>query len=131
MAAGPKPVSHPAVHHLADRRHGAKRRAVAFAWWLIARRSVHPRIEARGRARVESTRAGDYDCSMCNYYGRYRPSADHNRMPVLFTEPRWGEAWLDPRTDTAELAKMLAPAGDDLLETFPVTQRRMHRRWRR
>jgi putative SOS response-associated peptidase YedK len=52
----------------------------------------------------------------------------HNRMPVLFTEPSWWGAWLDPKADTGELMKMLAPADDDLLETFPVTRELLRRK---
>jgi putative SOS response-associated peptidase YedK len=46
----------------------------------------------------------------------------HNRMPVVFTEPQWWDAWLDPTAQPDELMKMLTPAPDDLLETYPVTR---------
>jgi len=46
----------------------------------------------------------------------------HNRMPVVFTDPRWWDAWLDPAALPNELMKMLQPADDDLLEVFPVTR---------
>lgn len=46
----------------------------------------------------------------------------HNRMPVVFTDPRWWDAWLDPSSRADELVKMLQPAPDDLLEVFPVTR---------
>jgi len=46
----------------------------------------------------------------------------HERMPVVFTDPRRWDAWLDPASHPDELIKMLAPADDDLLEVFPVTR---------
>ncbi len=46
----------------------------------------------------------------------------HNRMPVVFTDSLWWDAWLDPASQPDELIKMLVPAPDDLLEVFPVTR---------
>jgi putative SOS response-associated peptidase YedK len=46
----------------------------------------------------------------------------HNRMPVVFRDPRGRDAWLDPAAQPDELIKMLVPAPDDLLEVFPVTR---------
>ena len=46
----------------------------------------------------------------------------HNRMPVVFTDTLWWDAWLDPASHPDELIKMLQPAPDDLLEVFPVTR---------
>ena len=46
----------------------------------------------------------------------------HDRMPVLFTRDAEWDAWLHPDADPVELRKMLVPADDDLLETFPVTR---------
>jgi putative SOS response-associated peptidase YedK len=46
----------------------------------------------------------------------------HNRMPVVFADPRCWDAWLDPTAQPDELVKMLQRADDDLLEVFPVTR---------
>lgn len=46
----------------------------------------------------------------------------HDRMPVLFTREAEWDAWLLPDADPVELRKMLVPADDDLLETFPVSR---------
>jgi len=46
----------------------------------------------------------------------------HNRMPVVFADPRWWDAWFDPASQADELVKMLQPADDDLLEVCRVTR---------
>jgi putative SOS response-associated peptidase YedK len=43
-------------------------------------------------------------------------------MPVLFTRDAEWDAWLYPDAVPDELRKVLTPAADDLLETFPVTR---------
>ena len=45
----------------------------------------------------------------------------HNRMPVVLPPEAW-DTWLDrDNTDADELATLLKPAPDDLLELFPVS----------
>jgi putative SOS response-associated peptidase YedK len=46
----------------------------------------------------------------------------HDRMPVLFTDESEWDAWLDPVVTPDDLAPLLAPADDRLLEAFPVTR---------
>jgi putative SOS response-associated peptidase YedK len=43
-------------------------------------------------------------------------------MPVLFTREAEWDAWLHPDAAPDELRKMLTPADNDLLETYPVTR---------
>ena len=44
----------------------------------------------------------------------------HHRMPVILAPEDW-DAWLDPgNTDTDELAKLLAPAPEEMLTLWPV-----------
>jgi putative SOS response-associated peptidase YedK len=44
----------------------------------------------------------------------------HHRMPVILAAEDW-DAWLDPEnTDTEELAKLLAPAPEEMLTLWPV-----------
>jgi len=48
-------------------------------------------------------------------------SAIHDRMPVLLPPQRWDE-WLDPdNADTDALQRLLVPAPDELLATYPVS----------
>ena len=45
----------------------------------------------------------------------------HNRMPVI-VPPEAFDLWLDHRTvDAEEAAALIAPARDDLLEVYPVS----------
>lgn len=45
----------------------------------------------------------------------------HDRMPVVLPPERW-EEWLDPsNADTEALARLLAPAPDDLLTLYPIS----------
>jgi putative SOS response-associated peptidase YedK len=46
----------------------------------------------------------------------------HDRMPVILDERDWA-AWLDPETPLSDLAKLLRPAPDDLLDLSPVGPR--------
>jgi putative SOS response-associated peptidase YedK len=44
----------------------------------------------------------------------------HHRMPVILAPEDW-DSWLDPEnTDTEELAKLLAPAPEEMLTLWPV-----------
>ena len=46
----------------------------------------------------------------------------HDRMPVLLGPESW-DAWLDPANDDVDdLARLLVPAPDDLLEAVPVSR---------
>lgn len=47
-------------------------------------------------------------------------AAIHDRMPVLLAPPVWDD-WLAPSDDPTELARLLVPAPDSLLELRPVT----------
>ncbi|UDL95031.1 SOS response-associated peptidase [Lichenihabitans sp. PAMC28606] len=50
-------------------------------------------------------------------------SAIHSRMPVILEEQDY-ETWLDvDRVDVARATALLRPAGDDVLEVFPVAPR--------
>jgi putative SOS response-associated peptidase YedK len=49
-------------------------------------------------------------------------SALHNRMPAILAGPAV-ERWLDPATDVAELAGLLEPVADDMLQAVPVSRR--------
>lgn len=44
----------------------------------------------------------------------------HHRMPVILDERDW-DRWLDPATPPKELAALMKPAPDDLLEAVPVS----------
>jgi putative SOS response-associated peptidase YedK len=45
----------------------------------------------------------------------------HDRMPAILPKQAWAE-WLDPeRHDVAELAHLLSPAPDDLLDLVEVS----------
>ncbi len=47
----------------------------------------------------------------------------HERMPVLLPKDAW-DAWVDPGGSSAELLReLMVPAGDDVLERHPVSQR--------
>lgn len=46
----------------------------------------------------------------------------HDRMPVILDEGDWA-AWLDPETPLSDLATLLRPAPDDLLDLTPVGPR--------
>ena len=46
----------------------------------------------------------------------------HDRMPVLLEPEQW-DAWLSPATDPGEIARMLAPAPDGVLQAYPVSSR--------
>lgn len=46
----------------------------------------------------------------------------HDRMPVLI-EPLDFDLWLDPETPAEQLAKLLVPADDEMIELYPVTTR--------
>lgn len=46
----------------------------------------------------------------------------HDRMPVILDEGDWA-AWLDPETPLSDVAKLLRPAPDDLLDLTPVGPR--------
>jgi putative SOS response-associated peptidase YedK len=52
----------------------------------------------------------------------------HNRMPVLLAESAAWDAWLDPKSDSDGLLKMLTPAPDELLEVYPVTRELLRRK---
>jgi putative SOS response-associated peptidase YedK len=44
----------------------------------------------------------------------------HDRMPVVLEEHDW-DRWLDPTVDDVDaLGRLLVPAGNDLLDTYPV-----------
>lgn len=45
----------------------------------------------------------------------------HDRMPVLIQPKDWA-AWLDPRTASEDVAGLLSPAPDDVLEAWPVSK---------
>jgi len=44
----------------------------------------------------------------------------HHRMPVILDEADW-DRWLDPAATPKELAALMKPAPDDLLEAVPVS----------
>ena len=44
----------------------------------------------------------------------------HHRMPVILDEKDW-DLWLDPEATPKELAALMKPAPDDLLEAIPVS----------
>ena len=44
----------------------------------------------------------------------------HNRMPAIL-HPEHQDAWLDPKTSTAELLRMLAPVPASEMKTYPVS----------
>lgn len=44
----------------------------------------------------------------------------HTRMPVILDEADW-DRWLDPAATPKELAALMKPAPDDLLEAIPVS----------
>ncbi|RJF83871.1 SOS response-associated peptidase [Azospirillum cavernae] len=46
----------------------------------------------------------------------------HDRMPVILDEGDWA-AWFDPETPLSDLATLLRPAPDDLLDLTPVGPR--------
>jgi putative SOS response-associated peptidase YedK len=43
----------------------------------------------------------------------------HDRMPLMLTPDRY-DAWLDPRSSSADLLELLEPASPGLLEAYPV-----------
>ena len=55
-----------------------------------------------------------------------RPNATvtpyHDRMPVLLTDEKDWDAWLDRAAAASDLAPLLRPAPDDLLDVSPVTR---------
>lgn len=46
----------------------------------------------------------------------------HDRMPVLLRPADWA-AWLDARTDVAQLAPLLAPPPSDAIRAWPVSRK--------
>lgn len=44
----------------------------------------------------------------------------HDRMPVILERSSW-DAWLAPGTGPEQLAALMAPAGEQVLETYPVS----------
>lgn len=46
----------------------------------------------------------------------------HDRMPVLVGRANW-KLWLDPQSDPAQVAGLLAPADGDVLTAWPVSRR--------
>lgn len=61
-------------------------------------------------------------CTIVTTSANQRLSTLHDRMPVVLPPDAWGE-WLDPaNADTADLARLLVPAPDDLLDTRDVSR---------
>ena len=44
----------------------------------------------------------------------------HDRMPVLLAQEHWSD-WLAPEPDAAQLAELMGPASDDLLDASEVS----------
>jgi putative SOS response-associated peptidase YedK len=62
-------------------------------------------------------------CTILTTEANATTEAMHDRMPVILA-PSDFDAWLDPgRQDAAELAPLLRPAPDDLLDAYPVSRR--------
>lgn len=49
----------------------------------------------------------------------------HNRMPAILSRDAVDQ-WLDPDTCAEDAATLLRPAGEDLLETWPVDRKRLN-----
>ncbi|MEI6401624.1 MAG: SOS response-associated peptidase [Actinomycetota bacterium] len=62
-----------------------------------------------------------HSCTVITVAANDTMATVHDRMPAILPEQAW-EAWLDPdRHDVAELAQLLRPAPDDLLELVEVS----------
>lgn len=46
----------------------------------------------------------------------------HGRMPVVLADDAAAETWLDPDAAASTLQDLLAPAPDDLIETYPIAR---------
>lgn len=46
----------------------------------------------------------------------------HGRMPVVLADNEAAEAWLDPDAADSTLRDLLAPAPNELIETYPIAQ---------
>jgi putative SOS response-associated peptidase YedK len=51
-----------------------------------------------------------------------KAQAIHSRMPAMLPDAEAAAAWIEPEADGAALEKLLLPAGEDVVDAYPVSR---------